>query len=203
MNAPIPVAESFHFCPRCGTPREDTSSDDGAAEADKANPGRSCNPFRCHACSFVFYFGPVGAVGAIIADKQDRILLIRRAKDPGKGQYGLPGGFVDPGERAEEALRREVCEELGLTVLSMKQLTTFPNTYCYKGVILQVLDVFYVCTVDPNEVVRADDVEVTSWEWAKCNEKTLSQMAFDSNRKALKVFLEGDVNTESKNNARC
>ncbi len=148
------------------------------------------DPFRCQACDFVFHFGPVGAVGAIIADACHRVLLIRRAKEPGKGDYGLPGGFVDPGESAEIALRREVQEELGLTVTEHQVLVSFPNTYNYRGVVVPVLDVFYVCSVDPAETVQPAASEVSSWEWCECNATVLDQMAFESNRKALEMYLE-------------
>lgn len=174
MTSPIPLADAFRYCPRCGAPQ--------------ATPG--VDPFRCQSCEFVFYFGPVGAVGAIIANDHNEVLLIRRAKDPGKGKYGLPGGFVDPGESAEVALRREVDEELGLTVTEYQVLVSFPNTYNYRGVVLPVLDVFYVCSVDPAETIQAAASEVSSWEWCECNDYVLAQMAFDSNRKALERFLE-------------
>lgn len=59
--------------------------------------------------------GPVVAVGAIIYH-QDRIVLIRRDKEPSKGRWTFPGGAVELGESLEEAVRREVLEETGLDV---------------------------------------------------------------------------------------
>ncbi|MDP2871500.1 MAG: NUDIX hydrolase [Bacillota bacterium] len=47
----------------------------------------------------------------IITDTEDRILLLRRADS---GEWGIPGGFIEPGESAEEAARRETREETGL-----------------------------------------------------------------------------------------
>jgi mutator protein MutT len=46
----------------------------------------------------------------------DQILLIRRAKDPDKGRWSIPGGGVELGETLQEAARREVQEECGLEV---------------------------------------------------------------------------------------
>lgn len=175
MNAPIPVAEAFRYCPRCGAARHD--------------PG--VHPLRCSACEFVFYFGPVGAVGAIITDDAGRVLLIRRAKDPGKGKFGLPGGFVDPGEAATEALVREVREELGLTVTELTILASFPNTYAFRGVVLPVLDLFYVCSVQAADDIQAAENEVASWQWSRCEPHVLEQMAFESNRQALRLFAAG------------
>jgi 8-oxo-dGTP diphosphatase len=50
--------------------------------------------------------------GIVLVD--GRILLVRRGQEPGKGQYALPGGFAEYGERAEECVVREVLEETGL-----------------------------------------------------------------------------------------
>ncbi|WP_153558769.1 NUDIX hydrolase [Roseimaritima sediminicola] len=173
MTQTIPLAEAFRYCPRCGA----------------AGDGQGQNPFHCTACDFVFHFGPVSAVGAIIADAEGRVLLIRRAKPPGQDQYGLPGGFIDPQETAEAALRREVHEEVGLDLTGYEMLVTYPNTYDYRGVVLPVLDVFFVCTVDLRQPITAAAAEVTSWEWCECNENVLSQMAFESNRRALRTYL--------------
>ena len=58
---------------------------------------------------------PVVAVGAIICH-QDRMVLIRRDKEPSKGRWTFPGGAVELGESLEDAVRREVFEETSLHV---------------------------------------------------------------------------------------
>ena len=58
---------------------------------------------------------PIVGVGAVIVDG-DRVLLVKRAHEPLKGEWSLPGGAVEVGETLEAALVREVREETGLDV---------------------------------------------------------------------------------------
>ncbi len=59
---------------------------------------------------------PLVGVGAIIFDEANRVLLIRRAKEPSKGRWSIPGGLVELGETVLDAVRREVLEETGISV---------------------------------------------------------------------------------------
>lgn len=90
------------FCPRCG----------GRLEArivqDRSRP-------VCAECESVFWIDPKVAV-AVLIPWEGGVLLGRRAIDPGLGLWSFPSGYVDRGERLEEAARREVFEEAGLDV---------------------------------------------------------------------------------------
>jgi 8-oxo-dGTP diphosphatase len=55
-------------------------------------------------------------VGAVIWRGADALLLVRRGKEPRLGEWSLPGGRVEPGERLREALAREVTEETSLSI---------------------------------------------------------------------------------------
>ncbi|NYH80066.1 ADP-ribose pyrophosphatase YjhB (NUDIX family) [Actinopolyspora biskrensis] len=63
-----------------------------------------------------FEASPIRCVGAVIHDRNGRLLLIQRANEPGQGKWSLPGGRVEDGESDPVALRREIAEETGLTV---------------------------------------------------------------------------------------
>lgn len=58
---------------------------------------------------------PVPGVGAAVVDA-GRVLLVKRGREPAKGQWAVPGGKVDLGETVVEAVRREVAEETGLVI---------------------------------------------------------------------------------------
>lgn len=174
MPDAVSIATRFQFCPACGAPR----------------PSPGTNPLRCNRCDFTYFFGPTTAVGGIIQRASGEILLIRREKDPGAGKFGLPGGFVDPGESSDFALQREVDEELGVKLASYKIFTTLPNEYVYKGSVLPVLDIFYACQIAEDADVAANPHEVRSWQWSDCDQEVLEQMAFASNRRAIELYLE-------------
>jgi len=61
--------------------------------------------------------------GAVILDNAGRVLLLKHRFRPGTG-WGMPGGFMQEGEQPEEALRRELREEVGLEVEKLELLTT-------------------------------------------------------------------------------
>ncbi|HET6737358.1 MAG TPA: NUDIX domain-containing protein [Kribbella sp.] len=59
----------------------------------------------------------VDCVGALVYDEQHRLLVVRRANEPERGLWSIPGGKVEPGEDDQTAVAREVAEETGLTVV--------------------------------------------------------------------------------------
>jgi ADP-ribose pyrophosphatase len=161
--------ELFRFCPRCG--RQSI-----ALEGSHA--------IRCRHCDFLFFFNSATAVGALIPDEQGRLLLLRRAKEPAKGKYGMPGGFLDRGESAEEALMREVREEVNLEVTKCDYLCSGPNFYLYQDITYITADFFYVCQVKDWSALKALD-EVLSCELVHPANIDPSEIAFDSMRAAV------------------
>lgn len=173
MNSP-PVEACFRYCPRCAT--------------ENANLGSI--PFRCSACSYSQFFGPVAAVGALVSNGDGQMLLVRRARNPGKGKWGLPGGFVDREETIEAALAREVMEEIGLKLSSCDYLMSHPNHYDYCEMVAPVIDLFYLCQVAHPERIQLAEDELDHFEWVKPSEEHLNNMAFPSNRIAIERWLE-------------
>lgn len=69
----------------------------------------------CPACGFVFYFNPVVGAGTLV-ETDGGVVLVRRGVAPRAGYWGLPAGYVEADERAEDAAVRETWEETGLRV---------------------------------------------------------------------------------------
>ena len=134
----------FRFCPKCGSARFEVNN-----EKSK----------KCTDCGFVYYFNVSAAVVAVIENEKGEILVAKRAKDPAKGTYDLPGGFADLHETAEEAVIREVREETGLCITSLTYLFSLPNIYLYSEFEVHTIDLFFRCKVkDFSEIKAQDDV---------------------------------------------
>jgi ADP-ribose pyrophosphatase len=125
----------------------------------------------------------------LIVNDQNQMLLVKRAREPGLGLLGLPGGFVDAGETAAEALRREIREETGLEILAPELLVSFPNQYRHCGFAIPVLDFFFVCRVLDASQLRLADGELSAYQWTRPTAEQLNRMAFPSNRWAIEMWL--------------
>jgi ADP-ribose pyrophosphatase YjhB (NUDIX family) len=91
-----PALEDVGFCPRCGAP------------ATVQFP----RSLRCTRCDYIAFYNPKPVGCAIAREPDGRVWLARRGHEPGRGRWSMPGGFVDLGETVEEAILRELREEL-------------------------------------------------------------------------------------------
>jgi len=68
----------------------------------------------CQTCDRIHYENPFPAVAALVPNQDDQLLLVKRAVEPAKGKWCLPGGFIEIDESIEEAVLRELKEETGI-----------------------------------------------------------------------------------------
>lgn len=164
------VAHQFRFCPVCG----------GTLEPRLL---KASEPERlvCSVCGFVFYLDPKVAVGTIIRDETDRIVLVRRAIEPGYGKWVFPGGYVDRGEEVLVAAVREAREECGLDI----RIDRLVNIYSYSGgapvVIVYAATMTGGCLGCDDESLEAQFFASHAIPW--------NELAFRSTGDALRDFL--------------
>jgi NAD+ diphosphatase len=109
----------IRYCIECGKPLTKTS---GAA-------------YVC-ADNHYYYNNPRAAAAVVIFNENNEILVSKRAIEPRKGTYDLPGGFVEPNETVEDAVIREMSEETTLTI---------DKTHILASYALEYLENVYVC----------------------------------------------------------
>ena len=162
----------YRFCPACG----------GSLAARLLKAGE---PERlvCGACGFVFYMDPKVAVGTIIRTADNRLVLVRRAIEPGYGLWVFPGGYVDRGEEITTAALREAREECGLDV----RLDRLVNVYSYKGG--APIIIVYSATMIGGELCNDD--ECLEARLFRPEEIPWAELAFRSTGEALREYLHG------------
>lgn len=143
--------------------------------------------YICSECSFHFYQNPKPTNGLIAENEQGEILLVKRAFEPGKGLWDIPGGFIDSGETLEQSMQREIKEELGVVVKNLQYFNSYPDLYTYQDVTVSTLVFMMIGTVDPAALKAADDVSEVKF-FPKDN-LPWDQMAFKSMQQTLKDYL--------------
>ena len=159
----------YSFCPRCGGRFEERVLKEGDPER-----------LVCGSCGFVFYLGPKLVAGAVF-ELGGEIVLVQRDIEPGYGKWSCPGGFVERGERAEDAAEREVLEECGLEIRARGII----GLYSYEGQI-PAIAVFGANVIGGEPVPLDETMDVKGFPrdglpW--------SEMAFPSTEQALKDYL--------------
>jgi ADP-ribose pyrophosphatase YjhB (NUDIX family) len=99
-------------------------------------------------------------VGAIVADSQGRLLMIKRGHEPGAGLWSIPGGRIEPGETDAEAVIREMIEETGLTV-QVGRLVGRVRRPGLNGAVIDIRD--YAATVTGGTLRAGDDAAEARW----------------------------------------
>lgn len=108
---------------------------------------------------------PLVGVGVVVLNIQGEVLLARRGNPPRAGEWSIPGGMIDLGERLEEAAHREVREECGIEIIIGGFLTTFePIIYDAAGEIeYHYVLIDYWATYLSGELTAQDDAAAVTW----------------------------------------
>jgi len=118
----------LQFCPKCGSPQFEIVGE---------------RSLKCRSCGFHFYINASAAVAALVTDGNGKLMMVTRGVEPDYGKLDLPGGFVDHNESVEDAVKRELFEELGMKVKSMKYIFSAPNEYIFSGFSVFTIDLAF------------------------------------------------------------
>jgi 8-oxo-dGTP diphosphatase len=143
----LSTSEEWRYCPRCA-----------GALVHREFDGRP-RPV-CDQCGFIYFADPKVTV-ALLIERAGRVLLGRRAVDPGRGLWCLPGGFVDYGERVREAAAREALEETGLRVQIGDLLAVWDFDDGIGG--KKGIAIFFRAEAPVGEAAASDDLEALGW----------------------------------------
>jgi ADP-ribose pyrophosphatase YjhB (NUDIX family) len=134
----------------------------------------------CLACGFVFYIDPKLAVIALVP-LNEGLVMVRRGIEPGYGLWVVPGGFVDVGEKVEEAVVRETLEESNLVV----RVKSLLNLFSYKH--SRTVVAAYITEYVSGELAPGDE-ELEARIFAH-QEIPWDLIPFSSTRDALRQYL--------------
>ena len=114
-----------------------------------------------------FPTAPIAGVGAVVLDAERRVLLVQRGQPPLLGEWSLPGGALELGERLEDGIRREVREETGLDVEPEEIVAVFDHISHADNdptrVRFHYVLVDYRCRLLDGTLASATDVTEARW----------------------------------------
>jgi ADP-ribose pyrophosphatase YjhB (NUDIX family) len=137
----------------------------------------------CPACDHTVYFDPKVAVVVLILNG-GHVLLVKRANDPLRGLWTLPGGFVDAREDPQAAAAREAFEETGLSVTIDRLLDVYftPDDGGLADIVIA-----YAASVTGGGIRAADDAEAAAW----FSREALPPLAFLPTQRLVRAWAAG------------
>ena len=168
----IPSLQEKAYCPYCGSAATRRMWEERIRR-------------YCHNCNLPLYDNPVPAVCAVVSDREKRLLLVQRKVAPQRGEWCLPGGFMELDETPEAAALRELGEEAGLPgrVEGLIGLKAAPNRIYHT-----VLVMGYRVTPLGDAICPGDDAMAVRW----FPYQQLPPIAFGSHREFITTVIASD-----------
>jgi 8-oxo-dGTP diphosphatase len=142
----VATLHGWEFCPRCRTRLE-----------------RGEGRVQCPACDFTAYAGSVPTASALVEDGGGRVLLARRAVEPGAGLWDVPGGYLDEGEHPLHGLARELREEAAVEIEPLELLGIWMDRYGDGPDANATLNLYWRARIESGHPEPADDVAELRW----------------------------------------
>lgn len=155
---------TVRYCPFCGTALIRTQ------RAGRQRP-------VCPACDWVYFPDPKVAA-AVLVERDNQVLLVRRINNPHIGKWTLPAGFIDAGEDPARAAERECLEETGLCVRVTELIDVIPGQEHPVGAHIVIA---YRAEVLSGELQAGDDADQVGF----FSRDSLPPIAFEATRRVL------------------
>lgn len=158
------------FCPKCGSGLKTRRIDKKSRQI-------------CPNCGFILYKNSAPCASVFILDKDNKLLLVKRAVKPFKGSWDIPGGFLEAGEDPEKGAIREIKEETGLVIQPLEIFGIFMDVYGPEKI--PTMNICYLAKVLGGRAkVGSDAIKMNWFEQDKLPKK----IAFKWSRKAIKLL---------------
>lgn len=158
--------------------RRGCCSDCGATLAERTIDGRLRQV--CLACGRIHWRNAKPCAGALVV-RNGKVLLVRRAVEPFRGCWDIPGGFCEADEHPAETALREVREETGLEIELTGLLGLWLDDYAGN----YTLNVHYLARPLSRQLHPASDVDGAAWF---ASDALPRQIAFENGRRALRTW---------------
>lgn len=171
------MLDVYQFCPTCRARLEDSGSH------------KFCKSCRTHV-----FINVKPATTVIVENESSEMLLIRRALDPFKNWWDLPGGFLERDENLEKGAARELKEETGLEVRAdnLDYLGSYSASYEFEEINYELIVVMFKTIIHQySEVMVADDA--IAFKFVKKSEINIEEIAFKQQRDFLRKYLNQTV----------
>lgn len=143
----------------------------------------------CPDCGRNYYLNAKPCVAIVLTTSNNEILLTKRAVDPFKDWWDIPGGFVEENETLEAAIERELKEETGLVAESLQYIGSVFEEYEFRSELVPIVAAVFSGTVpEGSKVAVADDV--SDYKFVRLEDVDTNLIAFENQRKFLRDYIE-------------
>ncbi len=156
------VSAVFKYCPRCGN---------GLKARDIL--------LECESCGLHYYLNPKPGTTAVLKNETGEYLLVRRAREPKKGLWDLPGGFLELNETYEEGVQRELQEELGVRASNLHYSESVIDEHEHQSVRYPVSVAVFTGSISTTLPIQARD-DIDAYKFFSLDDIPMDDIGFRS-----------------------
>ena len=145
--------------------------------------------FICTKCKNHTFVNPRPCTAVIIENEKNEFLLVKRAHEPEKGKWDLPGGFIEINETAAQGAQRELEEELGVNAKELVITDSYPDWYIYENMNIPTFIIGLIGKLPSDTTFNYAD-DVSDGKWFTKENIPFADIAFIGIEKMLKDYIK-------------